>query len=128
MRALEQAQKIYVICVESARRGEILTYRKVLDKLGYGPKVRGHAIRYGLELVWIACAHTKQPILTSIIVNQGTGEPNPDGYSVKSWKADAEKVMKWKKWLSADKIPWDYIWDNRAELSDKHATRGYWRR
>lgn len=126
MTALEQAQKIYVICVESTKDGSLITYKEVLDKLGYGPRVSGHAIRYGLELVWIACAHTKQPILTSIIVNKRTGAPNPDGYSVESWKNDAVKVMKCNKWLHVDQIDWDYIWANRAELSDKHATRGYW--
>jgi hypothetical protein len=49
MNCIEQAMKIYEICAPKAKAGETLNYREVLDYLGYKPRVRGHAIRYGLE-------------------------------------------------------------------------------
>ena len=125
MKAIEQAKKIYKTCVPAAKEGKVISYREILDKLGYGPKVSGQAIRYGLELAWIACADKKLPSLTAIIVNQSSGEPS-GGYSVDDWREDAEAVFACTNWPSADSIDWDYIWQNRVMLSDKYGTRGYW--
>lgn len=126
MDCTQQAIKIYEVCVKNAKLGKKLTYRDVLDYLGYGKRVQGHSIRYGLELAWIACANSKLPILTSIIVNQGTGKPSASGYSVADWEIDAQKVFKQKEWPRVDDINWDYVYKNRAELSNIHGTRGYW--
>lgn len=127
MNCTQQAIKIYEVCVVNAKVGNTISYREVLDYLGYGVRVQGHSIRYGLELAWIACAHSKLPILTSIVVNQGTGEPS-DGFSVANWEKDAQKVFNHKQWPHVDDIDWAYIYKNRMELSDKHRTRGYWRK
>lgn len=126
MDCTQQAVKIYEVCVKNAKLGKKLTYRDVLDYLGYGERVQGHSIRYGLELAWIACAYSKLPILTSIVVNQGTGEPSASGYSVADWEKDAQKVFKQKEWPRVDDIDWDYVYKHRAELSNIHGTRGYW--
>ncbi len=126
MDCTQQAIKIYEVCVKNAKLGRKLTYRDVLDYLGYGKRVQGHSIRYGLELAWIACAYSKLPILTSIVVNQGTGAPSASGYSVADWEKDAQRVFKQKEWPQVDNIDWDYVYYNRAELSDKYGTRGYW--
>ena len=126
MDCTQQAIKIYEICVKNAKLGKTLTYRDVLDYLGYGQRVQGHSIRYGLELAWIACAYSKLPILTSIVVNQGTGEPSANGYSVADWEKDAQKVFNQKEWPHVDDIDWDYVYTHRAELSNIHGTRGYW--
>lgn len=125
MKALEQAKKIYKISVTAAQQGETITYKKILDQLGYGLRVSGHAIRYGLELAWIACSNEGLPSLTAIIVNQSTGAPS-EGYSVTDWKRDAEAVFRIKEWPEADSIDWEYIWKNRVALSEKYGTRGYW--
>lgn len=127
MDCLQQAVKIYEVCICQAKLGKTITYREVLDRLGYEKRVQGHTIRYGLELAWIACAHSKLPILTSIVVNQGTGEPS-DGYSVTNWEKDAQEVFNHKEWPHVDDINWDYIYKNRGELSDIHGTRGYWKK
>lgn len=126
MDCTQQAIKIYEVCVKNAKLGKTLTYRDVLDYLGYGQRVQGHSIRYGLELAWIACAYSKLPILTSIVVNQGTGEPSANGYSVADWEKDAQKVFNQKEWPHIDDIDWDYVYKHRAELSNIHGTRGYW--
>lgn len=126
MDCTQQAIKIYEVCVKNAKLGNKLTYRDVLDYLGYGVRVQGHSIRYGLELAWIACAFSKLPILTSIVVNQGTGEPSASGYSVADWEKDAQKVFKQKEWPRVDDIDWDYVYKHRTELSNIHGTRGYW--
>ncbi len=126
MDCTQQAIKIYEVCVKNAKLGKKLTYRDVLDYMGYGKRVQGHSIRYGLELAWIACAYSKLPILTSIVVNQGTGEPSASGYSVADWEKDAQKVFKQKEWPLVDNIDWDYVYNHRAELSNKYGTRGYW--
>lgn len=123
----QQARKIYEICVMSAQGGKTLSYREVLDYLDYKGKVQGHSIRYGLELVWIACAHSKLPILTSIVITQATGEPNAAGYSVANWEKDAEEVFGRGKWPGVDEIDWDYVWTHRVDLSNTHGTRGYWK-
>lgn len=125
MDCVQQAKMIYEVCAGKAKAGKTVTYRDVLDYLGYKPGVPGHAIRYGLELAWIACAHAKLPILTSIVVNYWTGEPS-EGYSVPDWEKDAQKVFNHTEWPSVDKIDWDYVWENRKELSRTYGTRGYW--
>ncbi|NBS16636.1 MAG: hypothetical protein EBT06_09720 [Gammaproteobacteria bacterium] len=126
MKSLDQAIKIYECCVVAARKKKTLSYRDVLDFLGYASGVQGHAIRYGLELVWIACAHANLPLLTAIIVSKSTGEPNSDGFSVDDWRKDAQLVFEMESWPESGEIDWDYVWRNRAMLSDKHGTRGYW--
>lgn len=128
MNCTQQAKKIYEFCVTNAKQGEPITYRDVLDYLGYGPRVQGHSIRYGLELAWIACALSKLPILTSIVVDQKTREPSAKGYSVVDWKADAKEVYAQKVWPHVDDIDWDYVFENRVDLSNTYGTRGYWRR
>lgn len=126
MDCIQQAKKIYEICVTNAKYGKTLSYQDVLQYLGYKKGVPGHAIRYGLELAWIACAHTRLPILTSIVVNQATGEPSEDGYSAPNWEKDAQEVFNHKQWPHVDDIDWDYVWRNRKDLSNTHGTRGYW--
>lgn len=123
----QQARKIYERCVLSAKEGRTLSYRDVLDHLGYDRRVQGHSIRYGLELVWIACAHSKLPILTSIVVAKATGAPNSAGYSVADWEKDADEVFGQDEWPGVDEIDWDYVWAHRVELSNAHGTRGYWK-
>ena len=63
MNSKEQAKKIYEICVDKAKSkdNKTLTYREVLDYLGYGPRVQGNAIKYGLQLTQIACKNEKLP-------------------------------------------------------------------
>jgi hypothetical protein len=56
MKSSDQARMIYEFCVIAARNKRILYYRDVLEHLGYASGVQGHAIRYGLELVWRGCA------------------------------------------------------------------------
>lgn len=126
MDSIEQAKKIYEVCVQNAKAGETVTYREVLKYLGYDKGVPGHAIRYGLELAWIGCSHYKLPILTSIVVNDSTGEPSPTGFSVSDWREYAQKVFEHKDWPPVNEIDWDYIWKNRRELSNNYGTRGYW--
>jgi len=126
MKSIQQAMKIYEICAINAQAGQTVTYREVMNHLGYAPGVPGHAIRYGLELAWIACIHINLPSLTSIVVNEATGEPTESGYSVSDWKKDAQKVFKHKEWPDVDDIDWDYVWENRKKLSNRYGTRGYW--
>lgn len=126
MESIEQAKKIYEMGVVSAKAGKTLTYREVLNSLGYDAGVNGHAIRYGLELTWIACAHYNLPILTSIIVNKTTGKPSEGGYPLANWGNDTRKVFAYKSWLSVNSINWDYVWANRVILSDTHGTGDYW--
>ena len=54
-----------------------------------------------------------------------SGTPS-EGYSVENWELDAEKVYAQTNWPATDDIDWDFIWENRAALSDKFGTRGYW--
>jgi len=126
MNSIEQAKRIYVVCAHNAKAGKTVTYREVLEYLGYVKGVPGHAIRYGLELTWIACSHHELPILTSIVVNNGTGEPSQAGFSVPDWRECAQKVFELKAWPLVDEIDWDYIWKNRRDLSNNYDTRGYW--
>lgn len=126
MNSIQQAKKIYEICVLKAKTGKTVTYQEVLDYLGYNIGTPGHAIRYGLELAWIACAYSDLPILTSIVVNNASGAPSSSGYSVPDWEKDAQKVFNHREWPSVDVIKWDYIWDNRKDLSNTYGTRGYW--
>jgi hypothetical protein len=128
MNCIEQAMKIYEICVPKAKAGETVNYREVLDYLGYKPRVRGHAIRYGLELTWIACADSNLPKLTSIVVNKATGQPTEGGFPLATWKEDTQRVFSHQEWLPIDDIDWDYVWENRIKLSNTHATSGFWTR
>ena len=100
MTSIKQAEKIYDLCVQSAKKQKTLTYGEVLQSLGYRKVVSGHAIRYGLELVLIACGDRKLPMLTAIVVNQSTGMPAQGGYAGSSWAKDIKKVFnhKHKKW------------------------------
>ena len=123
----EQARKIYEFCSSKAHIiDNTLTYGEVLKALGYQKGVSGQAIRYGLELVLIACADSGLPILTSIVVNQSTGSPSAGEYPDNSWEKEAQKVFSHKEWPDVDEIDWQYIWENRKRLSDKHGTPGYW--
>jgi hypothetical protein len=130
----EQAKKIYELCVTRANTTQnIFTYREILNALGYKKGVSGQAIRYGLELVLIACVDSGLPILTSIVVNQSTGSPSPPtptgeypDNSYNSWKKQAQKVFSHVEWPDVDEIDWEYVWENRHNLSDKHGIRGYW--
>lgn len=127
MTSIEQAEKIYSVCAKAAKEGNTISYREVLDKLGYEPKVSGHAIRYGLELAWMACVHQGLPSLTAIVVNKSTGAPS-EGYAVADWQKDKQAVFAVQRWPVADSIDWTFIWNNRVELSEKYGTRGYWTR
>ncbi len=124
----EQAKRIYELCVVSAKAENTLTYAEVLDSLGYQQGVSGQAIRYGLELVLIACANMGLPILTSIVVNQSTGRPSDGGYPKDPWKKEVQSVFNHKEWPVMDEIDWKYVWNNRKQLSNKHGTSGYWSR
>ena len=125
MKSIEQAKKIYELCVSAAKMSKTLTYSEVLDHLGYIPRATGNVIRYGLELTWIACADKKLPILTSIVVNKTDGRPSK-GYPIERWEKDVQRVFNFQMWPPVDEIDWNYIWDNRKKLSDKYATTGYW--
>ncbi len=127
MTAIEQAAMIYTFSSQAAKAGKTVTYRDVLDYLGYGPGVSGQAIRYGLELAWIACSYMGIPSVTAIIVNQSSGAPS-EGYSVEDWERDAQQVFSQDNWHPSDEIDWNYVWYNRVGLSEKHSTRGYWTR
>uniref|UniRef100_UPI00405635D1 hypothetical protein n=1 Tax=Candidatus Electrothrix sp. TaxID=2170559 RepID=UPI00405635D1 len=128
MDSIQQAKKIYEVCVLAAKEGKTITYREVMKYLGYNEGVPGHAIRYGLEIAWIGCSHYKLPIITSIVVNDATGEPSSTGFSVSDWKEFAQKVLDRTDWPPVDEIDWNYIWENRRVLSDTYGTRGYWGR
>jgi len=126
MKSSAQAKKIYELCVNSAKSGETLTYGEVLQSLGYRKGVSGNAIRYGLELVLIACADRALPMLTAIVVNQANEEPTPAGYAGSSWAKDRDKVFNHKKWPDVTTFAWRAVWDDRKELSKKYGTEGYW--
>ena len=123
----EQAKKVYEVCVIRANSiKSTMAYGEVLDALGYNKGVSGQAIRYGLELVLIACAMSGLPILTSIVVNKSSGSPSAGQYPEKSWKNEAQKVFNHDHWPDVDEINWEYAWMNRKKLSDKYGTPGYW--
>lgn len=125
MKAIDQAKKIYDYCTFSAENNRMITYRDVLFNLGYGSKVGGRAIKYGLELVWIACASRGLPSVTAIVVNKYTQKPSA-GYSVDDWQKEAKMVFEVRNWPKSKEIDWGYIWDNRKILSNKYGTTGYW--
>lgn len=128
MDCIEQAGKIYETCVPCAKAGNTITYRGVLDALGYRHDVGGISIRYGLELAWIACLESKLPPITAIIVNKSTGMPTEEGYPLDKWEDEVKAVFAYRAWPAVDDIDWNYMWHNRRTLSDKHGTRGYWNR
>jgi hypothetical protein len=127
MNCREQAIKIYETCVASARTGSTLTYRELLDSLRYSAPATGKAIRYGLELARIACAYSNLPPITSIVVNKLTGLPSA-GYTPAKWASDTQEAFDKEFWPSVDDIDWEYVWKNRAVLSRKYGTTGYWTR
>jgi hypothetical protein len=124
----EQAKQIYEMCVASARANKTLTYGNLLHSLGYGIGVTGHAIRYGLELVLVACAITKLPMLTSIVVNQSSGRPSDGGLPIDmdSWEKVAKNVFDRNEWPLVNEIDWAFVWRNRKQLSKEYGTKGYW--
>ena len=109
MNCVEQAKRIYSICVESASTA-VLTYQDALARIGYGPGVSGQAIRYGLELAWIACASLDLPILTTIIVNKQSGQPTASGYPLGNWSEEVQAVFDFQGWPEVDSIDWNYVW------------------
>jgi hypothetical protein len=126
MNCKDQARKIYESCIAKVEASNnFLTYGEILYDLGYPKKVSGQAIRYGLELVLIACVDCKLPRLTSIIVNKLTGCPSAGEYRG-PFEKEARKVFNFKNWPGADEIDWEYVWKNRKQLSDRHGTPGYW--
>lgn len=126
MNCREQAVKIYETCVAYAKTGRTLTYRELLDSLGYKEAASGNVVRYGLELAWIACMHSNLPPVTSIVVNQASGKPSA-GYPLEDWDRDKKAVFdEGVIWPSAVGIDWEYVWEERKELSRKYGTRGYW--
>ena len=94
MHGREQARHIYDVCVHSAKMEKTLTYGEILLSLGYKNCVLGHAIRYGLELVLVACGNLELPRPTTIVVDQATGKPALCGYAGSSWDKDAELVFR----------------------------------
>ena len=130
----EQAKKIYALCVTRANTTKnTFTYGEILNALGYKKGVSGQAIRYGLELVLIACVDSGLPNLTSIVVNQSTGSPSPPTPTGEDpvtpynyWEKEAQKVFCNVEWPDVDEIDWKYVWENRKRLSAKHGTPGYW--
>jgi hypothetical protein len=134
MNCREQARRIYELCVTRAKTSkDTFTYGEILNALGYEKGVSGNAIRYGLELVLIACLDSGLPILTSIVVNQSTGSPSPPTptgenpvTSNDSWEKQIQKVFSHGEYPHVDKIDWDYVWENRHTLSDKHGLHSYW--
>ena len=125
MTCREQASAIYKLCVASAKKKQTLRYGEVLDALGYPKNVPGHVIRYGLELLLIACAHLGLPILASLVVNASTGSPSPPPPG-KSWDDEINKSFAHDNWPPVDEIDWDHFWRHRRELSAKYGTPGYW--
>ena len=125
MKSKDQAWRIYEFCIKS---DEPVTYRDVLAHLGYRNTVGGRAIRYGLELVRIACARASLPVLTAIVVNQSTGIPSdgglPDGET--DWQNVKDEVFRHKNWPSSNDIDWDFVWENRQELSARYGLKAYW--
>jgi hypothetical protein len=107
MDSKEQPKEIYEISVCSAKAGCTLTYRDVLDYLGYKPLVRGNAIRYGLRLTMKACENRDLPDLTAIIFEKATGQPST-GYP-KDWMNEQTKVFNRKDWPDIDDNGWDDV-------------------
>jgi len=127
MNCKEQAEKIYKTCVNRATGPKTtLTYGELLQELGYSKGVTGQAIRYGLELVLVACADRGLPRLPSIVVNKSSGCPSAGEYPDKSWEKEALKVFEYNNWPNVDEIDWEYAWENRKWLSDECGTSGYW--
>ena len=126
MKSIDQAKRIYELCVAKAKSRRPVTYGEVLDSLGYESGVSGHAIRYGLELALIACGMEGLPKLTSIVVNQSTGRATPGtigpGADI---QAEVDKVFEQQEWPPVTRIDWGFVWQNRRELSDTHGTPGY---
>ncbi|MGO9620858.1 MAG: 23S rRNA (adenine(2030)-N(6))-methyltransferase RlmJ [Desulfobaccales bacterium] len=122
----EQAKKIYVICIAKAKDRKALTYKEVLCSLGYKPNAKGNAIQYGLKIIQIACRNMDLLDVTSIIVTKKTGQPAGGGHSPEKLKNDQLSVFEHQKWPSVDEIDWDYVWENRNELSKKYGTKDCW--
>jgi hypothetical protein len=122
----EQARKIYDYCRVRVREDpDTPTYEEVINHLGYRKGVSGQAIRFGLELVLIACGDRKIPDITAIIVNKSTGKPSGYGHQ-KLQDKDFQRVFAYKEWPDVDEIDWEFVWENRKELSEEYGTPGYW--
>jgi hypothetical protein len=125
MKSIEQAKRIYELCVASAKASNTLTYGDVLDSLGYETGATGNAIRYGLASTWVACTDTQLPKLTAIVVKKATGKPSK-GYPLDSWEKDKQSVFDHQEWPSVGEIDWNFIWANRKMISEKHDLPVYW--
>jgi hypothetical protein len=127
MTSIEQAQNIYELCVAAAQTGKAFTYGEVTHSLCYKDGVSGQAIRYGLELVLVACGMKGLPRLTSIVVNVSTGMPTPGTIGPKTDPvAEIERVFKQQEWPPVDEIDWEDVWRKRKKLSERYGTPGYW--
>lgn len=125
MKAIDQAKRIYRICVERANAKRTVTYGEILNLLGYKNGVPGHAIRYGLELVLIACGDRGLPALTCIVVNDATGKPAEGGHPKATWEKDVQATFNQKEWPDMDDTDWSHVWKNRKMLSSRYGTLGY---
>ena len=92
MNSKAQAQRIYEFCVPADTP---VTYRDVLEHLGYKAQVTGQAIRFGLELVRIACAQRELPVLTAIFVNKSTGKLSDGALpsNASAWEVQRNEVF-----------------------------------
>ena len=119
MDCLEQAKRLYVICVENASIGSLVTYRDALSSLGYGSKVSEGALSDGLKLLWLTCIHSGIPSPAPIIVSNISDE------AVNERRAsEIQKVFDYVAWPEVEEIDWDYVWENRAELYEQHSFGG----
>jgi hypothetical protein len=125
MNCKQQARKIYELCAVAVAP---LTYGGVLEHLGYKPSASGNVIRYGLELVRIACASKCLPVLTAIVVNKSTRRPSDTAlpHNLADWEAQVRKVLAHRDWPSVDEIDWNDVWENRRKLSADTGMPGYW--
>jgi len=125
--AKEQARRAYTFCLTSLDAArETVTYQQVTTGLGYPKGVSGNAIRYGLELLWIACATYGMPNLACIVVDKSTGKPAEGAYPESELDDEMDKVLAYDNWLDVNEMDWDFVWSNRKVLSDRHGTPGYW--
>ena len=118
MNAIEQASIIYPLLVKHAKSRTRLTYGEILDILGYEKNTRGHAIRFGMDIIVLYCKENDYPQLTSLIVNKHSGVPT-EGYAYGDGEDIPEEHSQCfdHKWEPT----FDYtgIWDRRFELRKK---------
>jgi len=125
MDCIEQAKRLYVISVESAKRHSLLTYEESLTILGYGAGVHEDALTDGLKLLLIACLTSGLPPLTSILVSKDERSSSVTIDPIDQWSSDIQGIFNYTTWPEVEEIDWNYVWDNRKQLSDIHGTRGY---